>query len=213
MRHKPPRTREIAAGLELSGEGWLPRLIGFDRHETDLIESVDVGAPLSAYTVRYRPDPGGDVRAAGRSATALFWWTPGSADRMISKRMSEQPSLPDIVLVAERLERAELQRLVAAHFEDMVKYVVDVARGVAAVGGELHADEEAVLLDDGSRQEDLWGANYYPGRGEAGCIEYTALINIRPSHGNRSMLIEDEDVRARVREITFALIGRGESLA
>ena len=94
----------------------------------------------------------------------------------------------------------------------MVKYVVDVARGVAAVGGELHADEEALLLEHGSRQQDLWGANYYPGKGPEGCIEYTSLINIRPAQGNRGMLIEDEALRERVREVTFALIGRGEPL-
>jgi hypothetical protein len=126
--------------------------------------------------------------------------------------MSDEPSEPDIVLVQARLDRAELQRLVQRRFEDMVKFVVDVARGVAAVGGELHADEEALLLDDGSRQEDLWGANYYPGRGEDGCLEYTSLINIRPSQGNRSMVVEDDAVRSRVREIAFALIGRGEPL-
>ncbi len=126
--------------------------------------------------------------------------------------MNDQPNQPDVVLVERCLDAAELRRLVAAHFEDMVKYVVDVQRGVAAVGGELHADEEAVLLEQGSRQDDLWGANYYPGKGEAGCIEYTSLINIRPARGNRSMVIEDEGVRARVREITFDLIGRGEPL-
>jgi hypothetical protein len=126
--------------------------------------------------------------------------------------MTEESLLPEIVLVEARLERSELRRLVERHFEDMVKYVVDVARGVAAVGGELHADEEALLLDNGSRQEDLWGANYYPGRGEDACIEYTALINIRPSQGNRSMLVEDEPLRRRIRELTFALIGRGEPL-
>jgi hypothetical protein len=127
--------------------------------------------------------------------------------------MSDSPGSPDVVLVESRLDPAELRRLVAAHFEDMVKYVVDVERGIAAVGGELHADEEALLLDHGSRQEHLWGANYYPGRGEVGCIEYTSLINIRPAQGNRSMVIADEAMRERVREITFALIGRGEALA
>jgi hypothetical protein len=80
------------------------------------------------------------------------------------------------------------------------------------LGGKLHADEEALLLEHGSRQEDLWGANYYPGRGPEGCIEYTSLINIRPAQGNRSMVVEDDAVRGRVREITFALIGQGESL-
>jgi hypothetical protein len=68
------------------------------------------------------------------------------------------------------------------------------------------------LLEGGSRQTDLWGANYYPGKGREECIEYTSLINIRPAQGNRSMLIADPSARERVREITFALIGEGEPL-
>ena len=119
---------------------------------------------------------------------------------------------PAIVLVERRIDPAVLRRLVERDFEDMVKYVVDVARGVAAVGGDLHADEEALLLDNGSRQEDLWGANYYPGRGRDGCIEFTSLINIRPAQDNRSMTIEDPTLRERDRELTFLLIGEGEPL-
>jgi hypothetical protein len=65
-------------------------------------------------------------------------------------------------VLLDPLEPATLRRLVERHFENMVKFVVDLERGVAAVGGELHADEEAVLLAQGSNQEDLWGANYYP---------------------------------------------------
>lgn len=94
----------------------------------------------------------------------------------------------------------------------MVKYVVDVERGIAAVGGELHADAGALLLENGSSQEHLWGANYYPGRGPEGCIEYTSLINIRPSQGNPSMVVQDEGVRVRMKDITFLLIGRGAPL-
>ncbi|HEY6320182.1 MAG TPA: DUF5674 family protein [Thermoanaerobaculia bacterium] len=121
-------------------------------------------------------------------------------------------SEPDVVMAAERLEPSEVARLVQLFFGDMVKYVVDVERRVAAVGGQLHADAEQLLLEAGSRQVDLWGANYYPGRGPDDCIEYTALINIRPAQGNRSMVIADDAVRRRVREITLALIGRGEPL-
>jgi hypothetical protein len=119
---------------------------------------------------------------------------------------------PDIVIVERRIEPAELARLVLLHFEDMVKYVVDVERRLAAVGGELHADAEQLLLQSGSRQADLWGANYYPGQGPEECIEYTSLINIRPAQENRSMLIADPGLRERIREITFALIGEGEPL-
>jgi Protein of unknown function (DUF5674) len=117
-----------------------------------------------------------------------------------------------VLLKTERIAPAELRRLVDLFFEDMVKYVVDVERGVVAVGGEMHADAEHVLLEDGSRQADLWGANYYPGRGREECIEYTALINIRPAQGNRSMEIQDPAVRERVRALTLALIGQGEPL-
>ncbi len=117
-----------------------------------------------------------------------------------------------MVVVDARIPQDRLSVLVERLFGDMVKYVVDVQRGVAAVGGELHADAEQVLLESGSRQEDLWGANDSPGLGEDACIEYTSLINIRPSQGNRSMVVENEPVRNRVRELILRLIGNGEPL-
>jgi hypothetical protein len=117
-----------------------------------------------------------------------------------------------VVVRSARIDPGDLRRLVELFFEDMVKYVVDLDRGIAAVGGEMHADGEQALLEDGSRQPDLWGANYYPGRGREECIEYTSLINIRPAQGNRSMEIQDPAVRERIRELTWALIGEGEPL-
>ena len=122
------------------------------------------------------------------------------------------PDLPPIVITDQKLDKADLARLVQAHFGDMVKYVVDVRRRRIAVGGELHADGESLLLDDGSAQQDLWGANYYPARGPDGCIEFTALINIRPAQGNRGMEIDDPTIRELVRDITRQLIGNGETL-
>ena len=117
-----------------------------------------------------------------------------------------------IVILDRRADPDELARLVSLFFEDMVKFVADIGRGVIAVGGELHADAEALLLDDGSRQDDLWGANYYPGRGPHECLEFTSLINIRPAQDNPSMEILDEAIRARVRDVAFALLGEGEPL-
>ena len=102
--------------------------------------------------------------------------------------------------------------LVEQHFGDMVKLVVDVRRRVVAIGGELHADAEALLLEQGSRQADLWGANYYPGLGPSQSVEFTALINIRPAQGNRSMEIQDPGMREAVRSIVQALVGSGEPL-
>jgi hypothetical protein len=117
-----------------------------------------------------------------------------------------------VVLLDHRIDPSELARLVKAHFEDMVKYVVDVERRLIAIGGEMHVDGEQMLLEAGSRQGDLWGANYYPGRGRDLCIEFTSLINIRPAAGNRAMEIQDPTLREKVRDITFALVGEGEGL-
>ena len=121
-------------------------------------------------------------------------------------------SAPDILILERRIEPRELARLTRLFFEDMVKYVVDVERRMIAIGGELHADAERLLLDSGSRLSDVWGANYYPGTGREGCIEYTSSINHRPALGNHSVLIEDPAIRERVREVTFELIGQGEPL-
>src|SRR5438105_7657048 len=126
--------------------------------------------------------------------------------------MADPAEGPSILVVDRRIDPGELARLVRLTFGDMVKYVVDVERGIAAVGGEMHADAEEMLLDGGSRQADLWGANYYPGRGPEQCIEFTSLINIRPSQGNPGMELLDPALRDRVREITFALMGEGEPL-
>jgi hypothetical protein len=123
-----------------------------------------------------------------------------------------EEELPGILILERRIDPNELRRLVKQYFGDMVKVVVDVRLKIIAVGGELHADAEHILLERGSRQEDLWGANYYPGLGRDDCIEYTALINIRPSSGNRGMEIVDEELRQAVREVTFQLIGEGGEL-
>lgn len=93
-------------------------------------------------------------------------------------------------------------------FEDMIKMVVDVEQEIIAADAELHADLEALLLDNGSRQCDLWGINIYPDKNEDDYIEYTALINIRPSQENRSMEVEDTSVRSKIREICARLLQR-----
>ena len=102
---------------------------------------------------------------------------------------------------------AEIVRLAEASYGHMVKAVVDVERKIMAVGGELHADAEAELLEDGSRQEDLWGCNIYPDQPIESRIEYTSLINIRSVAGNRSMEVKDNKVREQMRDIVNKLIG------
>jgi len=84
-----------------------------------------------------------------------------------------------------------------------IKLAVDVRHGILAGGGALHADCEAVLIEEGSRQEDIWGADWIPSTQQ---IRYEALINIRPHQNNLSMEILDPSVRHRVKEIVERLL-------
>jgi hypothetical protein len=87
------------------------------------------------------------------------------------------------------------------------KAVVDIERDVMAIGGELHADEEAMLLDDGSQQPDVWGINLYPEAfGESDFVEFDSMINVRPRLGNRSRSVENDEVRARILLVVQALV-------
>jgi hypothetical protein len=85
-----------------------------------------------------------------------------------------------------------------------IKLAVDIRRGILAGGGALHADCEAVLLEDGSKQEDIWGADWNPHTQE---VTYEALINIRPRQNNRSMEILDPTIRERVAQIAQQWLG------
>lgn len=120
--------------------------------------------------------------------------------------------MSEIKVITKKIDKKELKKLVDEGFKDMVKYVVDIEQRRIAIGGELHADGEQLLLESGSEQKDIWGANYYPGRGESASIEYTSLINIRPSQGNNSMEVVNKDLQKKIKEITFELIGKGEDL-
>jgi len=105
------------------------------------------------------------------------------------------------VIVREPAGRDLVNRLAGETFGDMVKLVVDVERGIMAMGGALHSDGEELLLDDGSVQKDIWGANYYPGRPPGEKLELSAMINIRPREGNRSMRIESDETSRKVRSV------------
>jgi hypothetical protein len=107
-----------------------------------------------------------------------------------------------IHIIRQRATEKEVREMLE-ELETYIKLAVDVGRNILAGGGEYHADCEEVLLEDGSRQEDIWGADWYP---EHQKVEFGALINIRPHQENRSMEIEDSKLRDRIETITRALL-------
>jgi hypothetical protein len=113
----------------------------------------------------------------------------------------------EIRVVRNAVSQVELTEIAKQQFGDMVKAVVDVEQGIMAIGGELHSDEEAVLLDQGSAQQHLWGINIYPDKPLDEWIEFDSMINVRPSGGNRSRYVESSEMREAITKIVSRLVG------
>lgn len=113
-----------------------------------------------------------------------------------------------IEIIREPVPFAKIAAMAEAQFGDMVKAVVDIERQVMALPAELHSDEEAALLEDGSDQADLWGINLYPGMPSEEWVEFDSMINVRPSQGNRSRGVDDPAARASILETVKTLVIR-----
>lgn len=111
-----------------------------------------------------------------------------------------------IEIVNEFISISDLKTLAQERFGDMVKAVVDLETRIMAVGGELHADEEALLLEQGSKQENLWGFNIYIDQPRESWLEYDSMINIRPSQNNPSRDIQSEEIKNKITEIVTKLV-------
>lgn len=110
-----------------------------------------------------------------------------------------------IEIIKEKIIESELREFLNHPFPEMIKFVVDVEKEILALGGELHADAEAVLLEADSEQKDLWGGNIYPDvKGEK--LEFDSLINIRPSQNNRSLNIQDQFLKNKIKDIAYKLL-------
>ena len=115
--------------------------------------------------------------------------------------------MPEVEIIREAVGLEHLRALAEGLFGDLVKVVVDVERGIMVIAGELHADEEALLLDDGSTQASLWGINLYPAEhGTPGWIEFDSMINVRPRQGNRTRSVDDPEIRRTITTIVDRLV-------
>ena len=92
----------------------------------------------------------------------------------------------------------ELKQIAQNKFGDLVKAVVDIDRNLIAIDGELHSDLEALLLVSGSKQNSLWGFNFYPDIKDDDFIEFDSMINFRPSQGNMSRGIDSQDIQRKI---------------
>jgi Protein of unknown function (DUF5674) len=108
-----------------------------------------------------------------------------------------------ILIIQRCATQGQINQMLEAH-RFYIKMALDIEQNILAGGGELHADCEALLLENGSRQDNIWGASWNLLTQE---VFYESLINIRPRQNNRSMEILDLQIRERVAQITQDLLG------
>lgn len=108
-----------------------------------------------------------------------------------------------ILIIREPATPEQIESMLKT-WDVFIKIAVDIERKILAGGGVRHYECEQELLKDGSRQRDIWGADWSPDTQE---IVFESIINIRPSQDNRSMVIRSPEIRERVTQITQQLLG------
>lgn len=107
----------------------------------------------------------------------------------------------NIKIIDQKISEEELKKIAKEFYGIMIKGVVDVELGILAIGGEYHMDANNLLIENGSKQQNIWGFNWYFDKLGAEKIEYISLLNIRPNEGNRTMEVQSMPLRAKMKSI------------
>lgn len=115
--------------------------------------------------------------------------------------------MQEIRIIRKPMTRAELKKIAEERFGDLVKAAIDIEQEIMAVGGELHVDEEVILIEqEGSKQENTWGINLYPQETGDAFIEFDSMINLKPMFGNRSRGVDDPAIKQKIVKVVFKLV-------
>jgi hypothetical protein len=96
--------------------------------------------------------------------------------------------------------------MAAKMFGNLIKAVVDVNKELLVLDADLHSDEEAYLLEHGSKQDDIWGINIYPELPAADRVEFDSMINLRPAHGNNTRGVDSKGMQEKILNIVNSKI-------
>jgi len=112
-----------------------------------------------------------------------------------------------IEIIEEKITKEYLKKFLDNPFKEVVKFVVDIEREIVAFGGELHSDAQELLIKKGSDAGNLWGgALFLSENGKKAIVEYSALINIKPSQKSFSMDIKNEEIQEKIKKTLKKII-------
>lgn len=112
-----------------------------------------------------------------------------------------------IKIIKKPITKDELRKIAEERFGDMVKAAVDIEQKIMALGGELHMDEEVLLIEkEKSKNENIWGVNLYPNKEGEDFIEFDSMVNLKPAFNNRTRGVGDPAIREKIKSIVNELI-------
>lgn len=107
-----------------------------------------------------------------------------------------------VLVIHKKADESQIKEMMVS-LGSYIKLAVDVEKKILAGGGSLHADCEAALIEGGSKQENVWGADWFPFRQQ---VTFESMINFRPGLGKFSMDLEDPDLRKAIEKIVRHLL-------
>lgn len=112
-----------------------------------------------------------------------------------------------IQIIKSPITRVQLRQIAKERFGDLVKAAVDIEKEIMAIGGELHVDEEVALIEEEkSRGENVWGINLYPDKEGDDFIEFDSMVNIKPNFGNRTRGVDNLETKEKIINIVNKLV-------
>jgi len=109
-------------------------------------------------------------------------------------------------IITESIAVEKLKEMSEKMFGNIVKAVVDIERGIMAIDGELHADLEVLLSDNGSERKNVWGINFHTDATGDDFVEFDSMINLKPQFGNRTRGVDNEEIRKKIMEVVNKLV-------
>lgn len=108
-----------------------------------------------------------------------------------------------MIFIIDKKATDEEMKQMAEDLDGYIKVVVDIKLRILAGGGRRHVDSEQMLLEAGSKQENLWGGGYDT---ETKQLDYNSMINVRPRQQNTSRDIMSAEIRNEFDKIVKELL-------
>ena len=103
-----------------------------------------------------------------------------------------------IITKSKPYTKDEIEKL-QEQFDTYIKTVIDVEKRICSAGCDRHFESEKILLEQGSKQKDIWGGGIDIDTKEVDC---NSFINIRPSQNNPTNELLDKNLRKTYEDLT-----------